>query len=135
MLEGLAAGLAARAVAAGDPPAPMQRALAAMAPFKGSADSAAYFSENRAFHAAVVAMSRNPQLARLIDQLQLPLLAMQFRSQLRSEDIAHSIRAHEEIAQAILAGDPGSAEAAMRDHVRTGWTIIARLPDAYFRRS
>lgn len=135
VLEGLAAGLAARAVAAGASPAPLRRALAAMAPFKGSGESAAYFTHNRAFHAAVVAMSRNPQLERLIDQLQLPLLAMQFRSQLRDEDIAHSIAAHEEIADAILAGDPDRAEAAMRDHVRTGGRIVGRLPDSVFRKS
>ncbi len=135
VLEGLAASLAARAVRTRRSPAPLLARLQAMARYKGSADSAAYFKENRAFHAAVVAMSENEQLAKLIDQLQLPLLSMQFRSQLSTLDIGHSIAAHEAIAEAILAGDEERAGAEMRAHVRTGGLIVARHPDGFFRRS
>ncbi|MBW6399298.1 GntR family transcriptional regulator [Roseomonas sp. HJA6] len=119
-LESLAASLAAGRIAEGDNRAVLMAALPSPAETAAGL-SAAHRALNLRFHRAIAALSGNPQLAQIIEQMWLPAAVSAQRDALGIPlQWEASLREHEGIAEAILAGDAIAAGAAMRDHLRRG---------------
>jgi DNA-binding FadR family transcriptional regulator len=68
-------------------------------------------------HLAIAAVAGSPSLVPLVAENRMRLNGLLDQIPLLPRNIAHSDEQHEAIVLAILAGDPGAAEAAMRDHV------------------
>jgi DNA-binding GntR family transcriptional regulator len=132
-LEGLGARLAAQRIEERGHRARFSRvwddvrARGAAQPWHG------FIEQNRLYHRTIVGISGNEQLADLIDNLQLPVVMFQVGQVMGPENMERSHRDHVAVADAILAGDPDRAEAAMRDHVRGSAEWILKLPDSAFR--
>ncbi len=125
-LESLAARLAAAAAAD-----PRKRAAfeEAIAPIFGEAlrETCDYLIENADFHAAIMALAGNRQLADLSLRLQLPLIMAQVGDILTPEVLEDSVREHRALAAAIVAGDEHAADLAMRAHLgRAAALALAR---------
>jgi DNA-binding GntR family transcriptional regulator len=137
-LEGMAARLAARRLSAID----RKTIGAAQEDCRRAAergDTDAYYYENERFHQAIYTASRN---GFLIDQC----LALQRRLrpyrrlQLRAQDrVRTSLREHDDIVEAIFAGESKRAEEALKQHIiiqgeRFG-DLVALLADASVART
>ena len=76
-----------------------------------------YYAENELFHAAIYDAAGNSVLAEHALSLQARLKPFR-RHQLRARGrMGQSLAEHEEIVEAIRAGDQARAEAALRDHI------------------
>jgi DNA-binding GntR family transcriptional regulator len=127
VLEGLAARQAAEAIDKPGNRAHFER-MWEQARVDATPLTAATFTEkNNLFHHALVAISGNSQLARLIDKLQLPLLMPRLSYALTPADIESSMQEHVPVAEAILAGAPDAADIAMRKHLRDACQRILRM--------
>ncbi|MCK8671559.1 GntR family transcriptional regulator [Rhodococcus sp. HM1] len=127
VLEGLSARLAAQNI---DAPGHRERVLSAIDKSRSIAaagDQPTYFDENFRFHRIIVELSGNPRLIELTDRLETQTFRLQFRSA-KSNFVDYSIAEHEEIAEAILAGDGNQAEDLMRAHLRHTCSDILKLP-------
>lgn len=98
----------------------------------GPGDIAGYRTENALFHRLVVSVANNKQLETLLEQLHLPVLALQLWPYVPPNFLATALRDHEAIAAAILAGDGAAAERMMRRHVRNSAAIVAKMPEEAF---
>jgi DNA-binding GntR family transcriptional regulator len=88
-----------------------------------------FITDNRAFHQEIVRVCGNPQLGELIDKYQLPAFMIQLRQTIGVEQmIGNSLAEHEDIAAAILAGDPDAAYEAMKRHLWHSAEMILKLP-------
>ncbi|QQC67646.1 GntR family transcriptional regulator [Paraburkholderia ginsengisoli] len=88
-----------------------------------------FIKDNRAFHQEIVRVCGNPQLGELIDKYQLPAFMIQLRQTIGVEQlIGNSLAEHEDIAAAILAGDPDAAYEAMKRHLWHSAELILKLP-------
>jgi DNA-binding GntR family transcriptional regulator len=130
-LEAFAARRAAARMA--DPSLRDVFAATAAAIAEGEAAGGDYTAENRAFHAGLVTAAGNAQLVATHRSLQLSLILAQVRFALRPADIAASRAEHRAIAAAVLAGDAGAAEAAVRAHLDRAAEIVRRVPADAFR--
>lgn len=110
------AALAARRRTAGDLAA-MDQALEAM---RAAIDRGELgVDEDERFHGAVIAAARSPLLADFMRHL-APLIAESRRESLRQPGRPErSLRQHRKVADAIRAGDPAGAAAAMHEHVES----------------
>jgi DNA-binding GntR family transcriptional regulator len=98
----------------------------------GPGDIAGYRTENTLFHRLVVSSASNKQLETLLEQLHLPVLALQLWPYVPPTFLAAALHDHEDIAAAILAGDGATAERMMRRHVRNSAAIVAKMPEEAF---
>lgn len=133
-LEALAARLAAENI---DLPGMRARFLEGMSGRlqpTGPGDIAGYRTENSHFHRIVLAIANNRQLEGLLEQMHLPILALQLWPFVPPTFLEAARCEHDEIAAAILAGDAGAAERLMRKHIRASASIVARMPDEAFGR-
>ena len=81
--------------------------------------------DNRDFHQAIVSMTGNDELARLIDKYQLPVFMLQLWQVISKEQIIqNALKEHEAIAAGILSGDPESAYRAMKQHLLHSSALI-----------
>lgn len=88
-----------------------------------------FIIDNRAFHQEIVRMSGNTQLGELIDKYQLPVLMIQLRQTIGSDQmIRNSLAEHEAIASGILSGNPEAAYLAMKRHLWHSADLILALP-------
>lgn len=88
-----------------------------------------FIKDNRTFHQEIVRVCGNPQLGDLIDKYQLPAFMIQLRQTIGVEQmIGNSLAEHEDIAAAILAGDPDAAYDAMKRHLWHSAEMILKLP-------
>ena len=127
VLEAEAARLAAGRIDEGDNRKRLEAATRALDGFKRKPDTIAYMDENTRFHELVVELSGNKLLARLIAQLQVHAFRLLFRRLiLESSAVDNSIREHEAVTAAILAGDGRAAEREMRRHVRRSGEMVLR---------
>ena len=133
LLEGLAARLAAERIGLGDHRTSFSALWERIRPTDLARAVLAFAPDNKAFHRAVVDMSCNRQLAELIDRMQLPIVTFQVRQLLDIAELERSVQEHEAIAEAILAGRPDAADAAMRWHLRRSGLAILALPASAFR--
>ncbi|BBY83157.1 GntR family transcriptional regulator [Mycolicibacterium pulveris] len=125
-LEGQAAALAAKQVAAGMDAKALSDELRRLEVAKQVDDIATYMSENIAFHDLVVNLSGNRLLTSLVEQLHTNTFRVQLLNLIPPDGRDTSIRQHTEITKAILAGQHEEAEAAMRHHVRESYQMLAR---------
>lgn len=132
VLEGLAARMAAERVAVGAEVADFKRLWSEMSKDAARSNTNAYVEANQRFHSAIVQLSGNPTLERLIDQLSTPLYRFQFRSRLTADRLERGHEDHTDVARAIIDGDADRAERAMRKHLRNSAKLIASLPDDAF---
>lgn len=115
-LEASCARLASRRVTADDEAA-LLTAHRACITAATAGDHETYYDENAAFHAAIYRASHNSFLAEQARALHRRLTSFR-RVQLRARNrIAQSLQEHEDIAQAILAGDGDLAAQRIRDHI------------------
>ena len=86
-----------------------------------------YLDENAGFHAAVLRLAGNRQLAELSARLRLPLIMAQVGDALTAEVMNVSVREHRAIAAAIIDGDATAAGNAARAHLeRAAALAVAR---------
>jgi DNA-binding GntR family transcriptional regulator len=122
-LEGQAAALAARRVAAGVDPRVLKDESRRQAAMKAT-DMGTYMDENIAFHDAVVQLSGNRLLASLMEQLHTNTFRIQVVNLIPLASRDASMREHANITRAILAGRDEEAERAMRHHVRESCRLV-----------
>jgi DNA-binding GntR family transcriptional regulator len=134
VLEGQAAALAARHLREGEGADLLRAALVDMDSWRGrsDADAYAYMDANAAFHGLVISLADNQVLADLMAQLRTNAFRLQLVNVMRTEAREASIDEHDEVAHAILAGDPRKAETAMRRHVRHSYDAVMRVAEDLF---
>jgi DNA-binding GntR family transcriptional regulator len=90
-----------------------------------------YLDENAGFHAAVLRLAGNRQLAELSARLRLPLIMAQVGDALTAEVMNVSVREHRAIAAAIIDGDATAAGNAARAHLEraAAFAVASREAD------
>jgi DNA-binding GntR family transcriptional regulator len=131
-LEALAARLAAEKCRNPECHAKFLDGMAQRPQPTGPGDVAGYSTENRQFHRLIVTLAGNKQLESLLEQLHIPILALQLWPYVPANFLVSAIGEHDEIAAAILAGDGPMAERLMRRHVRNSAGVVQRMPDEAF---
>ncbi|GAA4740683.1 GntR family transcriptional regulator [Amnibacterium soli] len=86
-------------------------------------DLEAYLEEDRRFHLALTDLTGNPMLTAVVDDLRARTRLPGLAALVGSEELAASAAEHDELLDAIEAGDGDAAEAVMRRHIghTTGW--------------
>lgn len=133
VLEGLAAGTAARRIAEGGNRAALERLWQRQRIAARQSTITEYYRLNRDFHTLVMALAGNRQLHAMLDHLHVRLFALQFKGTLGLVHRDISFADHRRIVEAILAGNAAAAQRAMRRHVRNSHQMIVDLPDTAFR--
>jgi DNA-binding GntR family transcriptional regulator len=116
VLEGLAASRAAERIGP-QGAAALKAALEAQRGQLDRGDLLAASEANGSFHRCILEVARHETAERLISSLNAQMVRFQYRTILVPGRSATSFAEHTAIAEAILAGDPGEAERAMRRHV------------------
>jgi DNA-binding GntR family transcriptional regulator len=132
VMEGLSAKLTAERISNSNHRKSLDKFLAELNDMSRSEDYASFADHNERFHSELVKISENAELSKLISQLQISLFHLQFRLLLDQKVILQSIKDHENILKAILAGDEAAAERAMRRHIRRTREDIEKVPDKFF---
>jgi DNA-binding GntR family transcriptional regulator len=125
---------------------PAMRALAAVRPDLAEArdgsrriaasaaagDLEAYLEEDRRFHLGLTALTGNPMLTAVVDDLRRRTRLPGLTALVGSQELAASAAEHDELLDAIADGDGDAAEAVMRRHIghTTGWWAGAPEPRA-----
>ncbi len=126
-LEGVAAGLAARRATAGDHAALRARLLAIDLATRGG-DADAVLAANEALHDAIHAAAGSADVARVHEGLRAYDHLSRHRVLATEEERALARLEHAAIVAAIIAGDAGAAESAMRAHAQRSLSVA--FPDA-----
>lgn len=134
-LEGLGARLAAENIDVGDNRKKFCDIWEIVRPRKGEdLPWSTFMKHNRLYHHTIVAIGGNHHLVDLIDNLQLPIMMFQIGRAMQPENATISHEDHVRVANAILSGDPDSAEEAMRTHLQRSYAWISELPNSAFKR-
>jgi len=133
-LESLAASLAAANMTREDYRKRFRDAVKTINELRKTESPAKFTEENALLHQIIVELADNPQLATLVNQLQLPLVRFQIRSALDQSHRDNSSKEHDKIIKAILAGDRVRAGAAMHQHLKRASKIVMELDDSTFLR-
>jgi DNA-binding GntR family transcriptional regulator len=129
LLEGYAASLAAQRMTKSE----RKKLLELEQLWDRGSQNATYAQYNEQFHALIVAASRHKQLPNFVQQAQLSIFRLQFHSILQTPVATRRSRLeHRRIVKAILKGDAGGAEAAMRQHIHNSAAVIMAAPDEFF---
>jgi DNA-binding GntR family transcriptional regulator len=123
VLEGLACRLAAQNP---DFPQAALQALEKDYDRKGDGSTRSYLAYNEQFHRLIVQSSRNTELIRLVENLQIPSLLLLVHILVDPPSITRARAEHKPIARAILKRDGPAAERAMRAHIRSTKKFIMR---------
>ena len=132
VLEGFAAGQAARNVGSGENRTLIQAALDRIAAIRRDLRGVNYLENNSDFHDLIIAVSGNKTLAQQIRQLQMPYLRSWYFEQLNSADWDRSLNEHEQILMALLDSDGALAEQLMSAHIRRTRKMVSGMPDNVF---
>lgn len=116
VLEGLAVRRAAALADASDIEQ-LRAILAEMARRHDAGDLLAVSEHNGALHRRLLAVGRHATAERLIAGLRSQLVRFQYRTVLLPGRARQSLAEHTAIVDAVAAGDPAAAEAAMRTHL------------------
>jgi DNA-binding GntR family transcriptional regulator len=130
-LTAVMARAAAEAVALGADDAAMRRAQAQLEGW-GASGHDGLIVQRRHFYDALIAIGGNGQLAAVMPLLRIHLLRLQVQPFFGSGDLADRTGEYAAITAAVLAGDAGRAERAMRHHMRRMTSRLRRLPDSAF---
>jgi DNA-binding GntR family transcriptional regulator len=125
-LEALCAQMAARSATA-DERRRLEAAHIACREAALGGDIPVYYETNLAFHDTIYAIAHNDFLAEVtlgVRNRVAPFRKAQFHSLGR---LQQSVAEHEEVVEAILAGDADRAGAAMRDHLRYVRTSVDKV--------
>ena len=117
--------------------APAMRTLAAIGPDLTEARAGArriaaaaaagelgpYLEEDHRFHLGLTALAGNPMLTAMVDDLRARTRLPGLAALIGSAELAASAAEHDELLDAIEAGDADAAERVMRHHIghTTGW--------------
>lgn len=115
-LEALAARQAANNVTPEDA-AELRAILDEMRAHNLANDLLAYSDTNGRLHRKIIGIANHRTVERLIATLNAQNVRFQYRTILAPGRPAHSLKEHEAIVQAVIAGDADAAEAAMRAHL------------------
>lgn len=126
-LEGYAAGLATRRIAAGAPAAFLSEARAVWRGAAARANALAHMENNVPFHAGIVTLAGNRRLAQALAPLELPAYRLQFLRLLDREQLEASAAEHLALIDALLEGRAARAEKLMRAHVRRAGQLAQRI--------
>ena len=122
-LVGIAARLAAeRRKESAEGLGRLKAAMADIMCFDQASNTANYATARDTFYATLTSLAGNAALGRLLPQLQIHLIRVEFRAILRTVDRRRH-RDYRDIAEAVAAGDPKRAEKAARTHL--GRSVIA----------
>jgi DNA-binding GntR family transcriptional regulator len=126
VIEGLAARLAARAVAMkAASPAPLQAVADKGRRLAKAADFLRYAQANQEFHEAIYALAAKPRIVELASQLSDQIDRLNNRRLGHVSVLHNSAAEHDEIVAAIMAGNEVLAEERMRNHVSaSGKTLV-----------
>jgi DNA-binding GntR family transcriptional regulator len=124
-LEGLCAAKAAERLTDGDRDR-LREIGEAMRAAVASGDLLGYSELNRRLHGLVLALAGQATAAMILERLRGQNVRHQFRLAMHPGRPAVSLPQHLEIIEALCAGDPEAAEAAMRRHIRS---VIDTLPE------
>jgi DNA-binding GntR family transcriptional regulator len=94
-------------------------------------DVQAYAELNRAFHECLYRGCRNDYLASQITDIRNRLRAYRRYPFERRGGIERSLSGHQQVVKALLAGDDGQADRAMREHVASAISfldLVAEMP-------
>lgn len=87
-------------------------------------DLPGYFEANKAFHRTIVECSGNPVLLWVWDLLALRIDRARYASNLWPTRWQEAVTEHGEILSRLTARDCAGSAAAMREHVRTGLSVV-----------
>lgn len=119
LIEGLAARLAAERSTAGPFQDRLRALMADMRRVAARESMDDFLENNQRFHELIHDASGSERVRASASQLMLPIYRFRLPYRMSIADLHKASADHELIASAILKGDPGTAEAAMREHVRT----------------
>nr|WP_176392530.1 GntR family transcriptional regulator [Sphingomonas sp. CDS-1] len=95
-------------------------------------EDALFIGQRHQFYDTLLAIAGNIQLARLLPTTQIQLLRLQIMPYLTAQDRQAQLDEYAAITKAVLAGEPKTAESAMRRHMRRSRERFARAPDEAF---
>lgn len=127
LLEGLVAARAAQHVTAPQA-AELQQVISEMREAVGSAELMRYSDANARLHELIRRIGGHETATAIIERLHAQLVRHQFRLALMPGRPAVSLAQHERIVDAIVAGNPDEAEAAMLDHITSVIESLTSLP-------
>ena len=117
VLEGLAARHAASNADAGGRRAAARRSSRRCAGCWTRGDPLGASDQNAVLHRTLIEIANHPTVMRLIAMLESQLVRFQYRTILLPGRTERSFAEHAAIVDAVAAGDPDAAEAAMRRHL------------------
>jgi DNA-binding GntR family transcriptional regulator len=132
-LEAAAARLAAERIDEGENRARFTAALERLRQTTAPLDPDRYAESDHDFHWMIAQISGNRQLESLLMRVQHTLAAVQFWHRLPITLYRVSMRGHEAMARAILAGDGAAAARAMHRHLTGASDIIRGMSEERFR--
>ncbi len=128
-LTGVMARLAAEAVGAGAKAATLRDAQAQL---EGRDSGGGAIAQRRHFYDVLISIGGNGQLVAIMPLMRIHLLRLQAQPWFSAADLADRTAEYGAITDAVLAGDPKRAEAAMRRHLQRMTRRLQRLPEAAF---
>jgi DNA-binding GntR family transcriptional regulator len=132
VLLGLMARLAAEQIGKEGNATRMREAFKRLWAFKDKGGAAAFINERHRFYETIAEISNNHAFNRVLPQMQLHLLRMQFQSYITPRDREEQFKDYERISEAILSGDANRAEEVIRAHTSRTRIIQEQLPDDAF---
>lgn len=129
MIEGLAARLAAERATSGEGRARLEASLQQMRR-SVEAQGAGYVEHNQDFHELIYDLADNARVREMAAQLTLPIYRMRFHYLMDPTYSRTAGAEHQEIAEAIFAGDGARAEATMRKHIRNSGKAMLEAVEA-----
>lgn len=131
-LEAAAARLAAERIDEGDNRARLTAAIERLRQAADPVDNHRYAQSDQDFHWLIAQMSGNRQLEALLARVRHALAAVQFWHRLPRPIYGVSMRGHESVTRAILAGDGAGAGRAMRRHLRNAAGVMDAMTEDRF---
>ncbi len=78
-------------------------------------------------------VKRQPGASELLERLSVPIFRLLFETFYHEDRLRTANADHEIITRAILDGDAGTAEAAMRQHISDGFVTMSEIDDEFHR--
>jgi DNA-binding GntR family transcriptional regulator len=129
-LEGFAAGECAR-IASDALKNRLQGLQDAMDALETTGNHEAFAKINAAWHSLIVDGSGNARIAQLLSGLNIQIYRLLFATFYSAKRIDGANADHRVITDAILRGDAGAAEGAMRAHINNGFLALSEIDASY----
>lgn len=128
MLEGFAAGRAAGKITPDqiDQMRQHNETIANAVTADGQIDNAVFMENNKAFHRIILEAASSPRLSAMLQRLVEQQVVLRTLEAYAKKDLDRSIGQHEEIIDALAAGDSVWATAAMTSHIRHAQRVFER---------